>query len=334
MQRALVTGANGFIGAHIVRALLDDGIETRALIRPAADLRSLHGLDIEIVEGNFADPADIDAALAGVDVLFHVAARYDLARSAAREVMAVNVAGTRTVMQAALRRQVDRIVHTSSVAAIGPPQSGAIADEAQYADPRHAPGPYERSKILSERLVLQLAEREGLPAVAVLPTAPIGPHDLKPTPTGRLIADAATGRLPAVVASAGLNIVHVSDVARGHLLAARAGRIGQRYILGHAEGNLTLAQIASRAAQAGGSPTPNRAIPAWLAMAAALLDETSAPLLRRPPRATIAGVRLARRRQWFTPAKAITDLALPQTPLPQAFAAAIKAITPPSQQIP
>ena len=333
MQRALVTGANGFIGAHVVRALLEDGIETRALVRPAADLRSLHGLEIEIIRGDFTDPADIDAALDGIDALFHVAARYDLARSAARQVMAVNVAGARTVMQAALRRQVDRVVHTSSVATIGPPPPGAIADEAQHADPRRAPGPYERSKILSERLVLQLARREGLPAVAVLPTAPIGPLDLKPTPTGRLIRDAATGNLPAVVASAGLNIVHVADVARGHLLAARAGRIGERFILGHAEGNLALAQIAARAAAAGGAPPPARAIPAWLAMAAALLDEASAPLLRRTPRATIAGVRLAKHRQWFTPAKAINDLGLPQTPLQNAFADAIEDIHRPPQQV-
>ncbi len=326
MQRALVTGANGFIGAHIVRALLEDGIETRALVRPAADLRSLHGLELEIVQGDFTDPTDIDAALDGIDALFHVAARYDLARSAAREVAAVNVAGARTVMQAALRRQVDRVVHTSSVATIGPPPPGAIADETRYADPRRAPGPYERSKILSEHLVLQLARREGLPAVAVLPTAPIGPLDLKPTPTGRLIRDAATGSLPAIVASAGLNIVHVADVARGHILAARSARIGERFILGHAQGNLALSEIAARAAAAGGATPPARAIPAWLAMAAALLDEASAPLLHRPPRATIAGVRLAKRRQWFNPAKAINDLALPQTPLPQAFADAVKDI--------
>ena len=333
MRRALVTGANGFIGAHVVRALLGEQVEVRALIRPRADRRSLAGLPVEIVEGDFADPDQIGAALAGIDALFHVAARYDLARSAAREIAAVNVEGARAVMRAALRRQVDRVVHTSSVATIGPPEPGGIADETQYADPRRAPGPYERSKILSERLVLRLARDEGLPAVAVLPTAPIGPLDLKPTPTGRLIADAATGRLPAVVASAGLNIVHVRDVARGHVLAARKGRPGERCILGHAEGNLTLAQIASRAAEAAGARPPRRAIPAWLAMAAAVADEAASPLLRRAPRATIAGVRLARRRQWFNPAKAITELGLPQTPLAQAFSAAANAIAHPPQPI-
>lgn len=324
----MVTGANGFIGAHVVRALLEDRVEVRALIRPTADRRSLQGLDIEVVEGDFTRPEEIDAALDGIDALFHVAARYDLARSAAREVIAVNVKGTRTVMEAALRRQVGRVVHTSSVATIGPPRganlAGAVADESQHADPARAPGPYERSKVLSERLVLRLARDEGLPAIAVLPTAPIGPLDLKPTPTGRLIADAATGRLPAIVASAGLNVVDVRDVARGHALAARHGRIGERYILGHAEGNLALAQIAARAAAAGGADSPKRIIPAWLAMAAALLDEASAPLLRRTPRATIAGVRLARRRQWFTPAKAIAELGLPQTDLDIAFADAVR----------
>ena len=324
----MVTGANGFIGAHVVRALLEDRVEVRALIRPTADRRPLQGLDIEIIEGDFTRPEEIDAALDGIDALFHVAARYDLARSAAREVIAVNVEGTRTVMEAALRRQVERVVHTSSVATIGPPRganlAGAVADESQRADPARTPGPYERSKVLSERLVLRLARDEGLPAIAVLPTAPIGPLDLKPTPIGRLIADAATGRLPAIVASAGLNIVDVRDVARGHALAARHGRIGERYILGHAEGNLALAQIAARAAAAGGADSPKRIIPAWLAMAAALLDEASAPLLRRTPRATIAGVRLARRRQWFTPAKAIAELGLPQTDLDIAFADAVR----------
>lgn len=324
----MVTGANGFIGAHVVRALLDDRVEVRALIRPSADRRALQGLDIEVVEGDFTRPEEIDAALDGIDALFHVAARYDLARSAAREVIAVNVEGTRTVMEAALRRQVERVVHTSSVATIGPPRganlAGAVADESQHADPARSPGPYERSKVLSERLVLRLARDEGLPAIAVLPTAPIGPLDLKPTPTGRLVADAATGRLPAIVASAGLNVVDVRDVARGHALAARHGRIGERYILGHSEGNLALAQIAARAAAAGGADSPKRIIPAWLAMAAALLDEASAPLLRRAPRATIAGVRLARRRQWFTPAKAIAELGLPQTDLDTAFADAVR----------
>lgn len=324
----MVTGANGFIGAHVVRALLDDRVEVRALVRPAADRRALQGLDIESVEGDFTRPGEIDAALDGIDALFHVAARYDLARSAAREVAAVNVEGTRTVMEAALRRQVGRIVHTSSVATIGPPRganlAGAVADESQHADPARAPGPYERSKVLSERLVLRLARDEGLPAIAVLPTAPIGPLDLKPTPTGRLIADAAAGRLPAIIASAGLNVVDVRDVARGHALAARHGRIGERYILGHPDGNLALAQIAARAAAAGGVDPPKRAIPTWLAMAAALLDEASAPLLRRTPRATIAGVRLARHRQWFSPAKAIAELGLPQTDLDLAFADAVR----------
>ena len=318
MKLALVTGATGFIGAHIIRAVLASGAAARALARPRSDRANLAGLDVEIVEGDLADPDSLDRALRGVDTLFHAAARYDLSRRAARSVWRVNVLGTERLMRAALRHQLDRIVHTSSVAAVG--SSGSIADERQWAHHKDAPGPYERSKVISERLVHRMIAAEGLPAVVVLPTAPIGPLDRKPTPTGRLIADAARGRMPAYIRSAGLNIVHVADVAHGHLLAAERGRIGERYILGHAEGNLTLRQIIARAAAAAGAAPPTAAIPWPLAYAWAAADEAAAALARRTPRATIAGVRISRRRQWYDVRKAIDELGLPQTDTAKAFA--------------
>ncbi len=329
MQRALVTGANGFIGAHVVRAALKRQLDLRVLVRPNSDRRNLDGLAVEICEGDLTDHASLDRAVAGVDTLFHVGARYDLSRRGRSAIWQANVEGTRALMLAALRHGLERVVHTSSVAAVGAPADPQFpADERQWASLEAAPGPYEATKIASEQLVHELVAEEGLPAVAVLPTAPIGPLDLKPTPTGRLIRDASRGAMPAYIRSAGLNIVHVSDVAEGHVLAAGQidqGQIGERYLLGHAEGNLTLREIIARTALAGGVAPPRLALPSSIAFAAAVVDEYLIAVLRRQtPRATIAGVRLARRRQWFDPAKAIRELELPQTSLAQAFADAVR----------
>ena len=325
MQQALVTGANGFIGAHVVRAAIDEGCEVRALVREGSDLRNLDGLPVELVCGDLNDADSLRRALTGIDTLFHVAARYDLSRRARADAERTNVEGTRALMLAALDTSVERIVHTSSVAAVGPPRDPQQpADESQWAAVDGAPGPYEASKIVSERLVLDLVEAESLPAVSVLPTAPIGPLDRKPTPTGRLIRDAANGDMPAYLRNAGLNIVHVRDVAAGHVAAATRGRVGERYILGHRDGNLTLREIIGRAASTGGESLPRLAIPAPVAYLAALIDEyLLSSVLPREPRATIAGVRFARRRQWFDPSKAIAELALPQTDLDDAFADAV-----------
>ena len=327
MARALVTGANGFIGAHVVRATLNAGVEVRAMIREGSDQRSLDGLPIEVIHGDLTDSTSLAKAVSGVDMLFNVAARYDLSRRARSDAYRTNVDGTRQLMLAALRAQVDRVVHTSSVAAIGPPLDPANpADESQWARVEEAPGPYEETKILSERLVHDLVENESLPAVCVLPTAPIGPLDLKPTPTGRLIRDAATGAMPGYIRTAGLNVVHVNDVAVGHVRAAETGRVGERYILGHRDGNLTLQEIVERAARGGGVSPPRAAIPIGLAYIAALLDEYLLSILGgHQPRATLAGVRLARRRQFFRPQKAIDELNLPQTDLDATFTEAVNS---------
>ena len=327
MKRALVTGANGFIGAHVVRAALDAGAEVRAFVRPNSDQRNLEGLPIELVHGDLTDSQSLVSALDGIDTLFNVAARYDLSRRARSDAYRANVDGARALMHAALRAQVDRVVHTSSVAAVGPPRDPSHpADETQWADVEHAPGPYEETKIISERLVHELVQSESLPAVCVLPTAPIGPLDLKPTPTGRLIRDAALGQMPAYIRSAGLNIVHVRDVAVGHTQAATIGEVGERYILGHRDGNLTLRQIIGRAAAAAGTNPPGWAIPSPVAYIAALIGEyLVSSLTRRSPRATIAGVRLAQQRQFFNPRKAIDELDLPQTDLEATFFEAVNA---------
>lgn len=330
MRRALVTGASGFIGAHVLRAALEAGAEVRALVRAGSDRANVEGLPVEVVEGDLTDAASLERAMAGVDTLFHVAARYDLSRRARRDVWRANVLGTEYVMRAALRQGVERVVHTSSVAAIGAGDSagggdnGDLADERQWARAQDAPGPYERSKIVSERLVHRLVAAEGLPAVVVAPTAPIGALDRKPTPTGRLIADAASGRMPAYIGSAGLNAAHVRDVARGHVLAAERGRIGERYILGHAAGNLTLREIIERAAAVSGASAPTVSMPWQIAYGWAVIDELGGALLGRTPRATLAGVRISRRRQWYDVSKAIGELGLPQTPLEEAFAEAVE----------
>ena len=326
MRKALVTGATGFIGGHVVRSVLDAGAEVRALARRGSDRRGLAGLPIEIVQGDLTDADSLRRAVDGVDTVLNVAARYDLSRRARADAYRANVDGTRELMLAALRASVDRVVHTSSVAAVGPPSDPSRpADETQWASVEAAPGPYEATKIISERLVHELVETESLPAVCVLPTAPIGPFDLKPTPTGRLIRDAANGSMPAYIRSAGLNVVHVSDVAVGHVNAATMGRIGERYILGHRDGNLTLWEIVERAAAAGGASPPRLALPLTLAYAAAIVDEfLISALTRQQSRATIAGVRLARRRQWFSPQKAIEGLNLPQTDLQVAFSEAVE----------
>ena len=323
MTRALVTGGSGFIGAHVVRALIEEGVEVRALVRGDGTPANLQGLAVERAKGDLTDIASLEQAMTGIDVLFHVAALYELAGDGA-QIHAVNVEGTRALMQAALRSGVERIVHTSSVAAIGYAVSGgAPAREEQWANEHELAGPYEASKYRSERLVHALVAEEGLPAVVVNPTVPIGTLDVKPTPTGRLILDAANGELPGYLRGAGLNIAPVRDVAAGHVLAWQRGRVGERYILGHAQGNLTLREVMARAAALTGRDAPRTPLPWLVAMAYAQVDERWSRRRARVPRASIAGVRLARHRMWFDPSKAITELGLPQTSLSQAFADAV-----------
>ncbi len=331
MTVALVTGGTGFIGAHVVRALLaEPDVEVRALVRPASDTRNLDGLAVQRVVGDLTDASSLRAAVAGADVVFHVAARYELGRRDHGLTMRSNVEGTIALMRAALEAGVERVVYTSSTAAVGAAgRDGVPVDESQWLRPAEAAGPYEASKLQAERAVHALIAGEGLPAVVVNPTAPIGPLDWRPTPTGRLIRDAALGRLPGYMRSAGLNIADVRDVAQGHVLAWRRGRVGERYILSHRDGNLTMREIVGRAAAAGGRRPPWLPVPYAVALAFAHADERLISRVRgRAPRAPIAGVRLARRRLWFRSDKAVRELGLPQSSLDDAFRDAVAQFLP------
>src|SRR5579885_3380314 len=263
---SLVTGATGFVGAAVARALLREaGHRVRVLARPKSDRRNLAGLDVEVVEGSLEDAASLARATAGCRYLFHVAADYRLWVPDPAAMFRANVDGTTALMLAALAEGIERIVYTSSVATLGLVADG-VADETTPSRLDDMIGPYKRSKYLAEEAVRKLIAERGLPAVIVNPSTPVGPGDIKPTPTGRLICEAAKGRMPGYVET-GLNIVHVEDVAVGELLAAEAGRIGERYILGG--DNLTLAQILGEVARAAGRQPPRFKIPYGVALAAA-----------------------------------------------------------------
>jgi dihydroflavonol-4-reductase len=228
---ALVTGATGFVGSAVARALLAEGFRVRVLARPGSPRLNLADLGVEVCEGDLLDPDSLSRAAAGARYLFHVAADYRLWARDAEEIVRHNLGGTSAIMTAALGAGVERVVYTSSVATLGFRDHGTPSDETLPLKPEEAIGAYKRSKVVAERLVERMIAEQGLPAVIVNPSTPIGPRDIKPTPTGRIIVEAATGRIPAFV-DTGLNLVHVDDVANGHLQALRKGRIGERYILG------------------------------------------------------------------------------------------------------
>src|SRR5258707_9431641 len=257
-ETALVTGATGFLGSAVARALLADGHRVRVMARANSDKRNLDGIDVEIVAGDLTQPETLEAALAGCGALFHVAADYRLWVRDPAAMYAANVDGTRALMIAALAARVPRIVYTSSVATIGLANNGAVADETTASTLDDMIGPYKRTKFLAERALDALIRERGLPAVIVNPSTPIGQRDVKPTPTGRMIVEAASGRMPAFV-DTGLNLVHVDDVAKGHLLAEERGRVGERYILGGE--NLTLAEILRRIAAITGRKPPKVKLP-------------------------------------------------------------------------
>ncbi len=301
---ALVTGAGGFLGSAVARALRDEGVHVRALVRAGSSRANLDGLGCEIVSGDIRDPGAMAAALAGVDQLYHVAADYRLWARDPAEITATNVEGTRIVMAAARAAGVARIVHTSSVATLQARRDGAAVDESAILAEADAIGAYKRSKVAGERLVEAMAA-DGLPAVIVNPSTPIGPRDQRPTPTGRIIVDAATGRIPAFVET-GLNLVHVDDVAAGHLLAARHGRIGARYILGGTDVSLQdlLAAIAARV----GRRPPTLRLPRLPLYPLAWAAEAVAQLTGKEPMLTADGLAMAKNRMFFTAARAEAEL--------------------------
>jgi len=315
-MNCFVTGASGFIGANLVHELAARGHRVKALLRPGADLRGLTGADFERVEGDLSDRERLEKGIRGCDWCFHVAASYHLWLRDYRPMYAANVDGTRQVLEAAAAAGCQRIVYTSTVGCIGLPRSanGQIVptDETSPISESQMSNHYKRSKWQAEQVALELAHK-GLPVVIVNPTAPVGPRDVKPTPTGKVIVDFLDRAMPAYL-DTGLNWVHVRDVAIGHILAAEKGRFGERYILGNAEGNWTMKEAFAVLEELTGVRAPRTRIPYVVALLAAHADESLSFFTGKPPKAPLAGVRMAKYKMFFNPAKASRELGLPQTP--------------------
>jgi dihydroflavonol-4-reductase len=315
----LVTGGTGFVGANLVRELLAEGHCVRVLARPGGDRRALAGLTVEIVEGDLLDAASLTTAVTGARRVYHVAADYRLWAPDPTALYRANVDGTRHLLAAAAEAGVERIVYTSTVGALGIPKDGRPGDEDTPVTLAEMVGPYKASKFLAERVAEEFARR-GAPVVIVNPSAPIGPWDVKPTPTGQMIVDFLRGRMVGTV-DTGLNLVHVRDVARGHILAGERGRPGRRYILGHE--NLPLGEIFTRLSRLTGLRAPRLRVPYAVAWLAAAGMEGVARLTGRPPQVPLTAVRMARKCMYFSPARAVTELGLPQTPVDRALADAV-----------
>jgi dihydroflavonol-4-reductase len=303
--QTLVTGATGFVGSAVAKVLAGAGFQVRALVRPGSPRSHLDGLALEFVEGDLRDADAVRRAVAGARYVFHVAADYRLWARDRREIFAANVDGTRNIMREALRAGTERVVYTSSVATLGLRSDGSPADESVRLSEPEGIGTYKRSKIAAERLVEAMIANEGLPAVIVNPSTPIGPRDVKPTPTGRIIVEAARGRIPAFV-DTGLNLVHVDDIADGHIAALERGVVGERYILGGT--NVAFADMLADIARLVGRQAPRLRIPRAVAMPVAYAAETMAFFTGREPFATVDGIRMAAHRMFFTAAKAEREL--------------------------
>lgn len=315
----VVTGATGFVGGAVVRALVARGRRVRVLVRAGADMRNLAGLEVERVLGDVCDRESVLKALSGCAGLYHVAARYSLWSREAREMYRANVQGTRTMLQAALDADVPRVVYTSSVGALGL-LADRPADEDTPARLADMIGPYKRSKFMAEEVAREFAGR-GLPVVIVNPSTPIGAADLKPTPTGQVVVDFLRGKMPGYVET-GLNYVNVEDVAAGHLLAFDRGKVGRRYILGNQ--NLAFGQFLALVAEVSGRRAPRLKVPLAVALAAGAASEAASYVTGKPPHAPIAGVLMARKKMYFDCTRAATELGMPQTPVRQAVEQAVR----------
>jgi dihydroflavonol-4-reductase len=301
----LVTGANGFVGAAVVRALLGEGEAVRAFVRPGSDRRNLEGLAVELAEGDITAPDTLRTAMQGCRAVFHVAADYRLWVPSPRRMLETNVQGSLNVLEAAASEGLERMVYTSSGATLGTRAERQPADERTSVGLADMIGPYKRSKYLAEQAVAGRAAKLGFDVVTVNPSTPIGPGDIKPTPTGQIIIDAASGRIPAYV-DTGLNLVHVDDVAAGHVLALRKGRRGERYILGGKD--MSLREILALIARRTGRRAPSVRIPYWLVMPVAQASEMAAKLTNRAPRISVDSVRMAGKHMYFSSRKAAQEL--------------------------
>ena len=315
MKAALVTGATGFLGWHVARLLIEKGYTVRALARPGSRVAEL---PVETVTGDLRDAASLERAVAGCGLVYHVAADYRLWARNPRELYDSNVDGTRRMLEASRKAGVERVVYTSTVGCIGIPHGG-IGDETTPVSLADMAGDYKRSKFLAEQVALEFA-RGGFPVVIVNPTAPIGDHDVKPTPTGKIVLDFLNGDMPAFI-DTGLNVVDVRDTAAGHLLACEHGRPGERYILGSE--NLTLAQILGKLAAITGRKAPTMKLPYAVAYCAGACSTAWAGITGRPPRVPLAGVRMARKKMWVTHEKARRELGFAPGPAEAALRRAV-----------
>ena len=319
-METFVTGATGFVGFHVARALVERGHTVRCLARPGSRVDGLAPLPVEIVRGDLVDAASLRRAIEGVEVVYHCAADYRLWVPDPAPMYASNVDGTHNVLEAAAACGVRRVVYTSTVGALGLRPDGLPADERVPVRLEDMIGHYKRSKFLAERVAERWAA-SGLPVVIVNPSAPIGERDVKPTATGRIVADFLRGAMPAYV-DTGLNLVDVRDVAAGHLLAAELGRPGEKYILGHS--NVTLKTMLELLATISGLPAPRVRLPHWIPLAAAWAETGLARVRGREPRLALDAVRLARHRMFFDAGKAVRELGLPQTPIENALERAVR----------
>ena len=315
-MKAFVTGATGFLGSHVARVLAGQGADLRLLVRKTSNLKNLEGLKAETATGDLRDPASLEKAISGCDTVFHVAADYRLWVRDPNEMYRSNVGGTRTLLEAARRKGVQRVVYTSSVATIGFRTDGQPADENSPVSLADMIGHYKRSKFMAEQLAME-AGRSGMHVVTVNPTTPIGEQDVKPTPTGRIVVDFLKRKFPAYVET-GLNLVDVRECAKGHVAAFEKGRTGERYILGGED--LTLKQILDKLGKITGLPSPRIKLPYLFAFAAGIVDEAvTGLLLRREPRATVDTVRMGKKKMFASSGKAERELGWKIVPVEDAL---------------
>jgi len=319
-MKTFITGATGFIGASIVRELLKDGREVRALVRKGSDTSNLTGLDVEFWQGDLRDHAGLKQGLKGCDVLYHAAADYRLWARDPAEMYRINVDGTTAILEAALDNTLSRVVYTSSVGTLGNPGDGTPGNEDTQVSLADMVGHYKKSKFLAERAAEKFVAR-GLPLVIVNPSTPVGPLDIRPTPTGKIIVDFLNRKMPAYL-DTGLNIIAVEDCARGHVLAEQKGAIGRKYILGNA--NLTLRDIFAILAETTGLSAPKWRLPYTPILLAAYINEGFSKITGREPLIPLAGVQMAAKFMYFDPSRALRELGLPRTPVREALQRAVE----------